>query len=219
MLRQEYSHLVDAAERERIIALVNRVIDTLGSRDISIDDKHTPKLYSRFLSSTLSRQQAAAREARSRSRRTTSTPKTASTPLSVQHSPPNSLHTPAQTQFPTLQSLQHVQGGPSVHNPSDLLHVLDTYDVSDAGTDATIERHDELPADEMLAGMHALNNPAWWNNVMMPGYSWQSEVPVYVPSYGAGVGYTGQQQPQHMPQQPMAPLQQPTQSLPYMGPR
>jgi hypothetical protein len=59
-----------------------------------------------------------------------------------------------------------------------LLHA-DRY--SDAGTEATIEqRPDEIPTDEMLAGMHALNNPQWWTHAMMPGFSWpQQESPLY----------------------------------------
>ncbi|KZW01468.1 hypothetical protein EXIGLDRAFT_63179 [Exidia glandulosa HHB12029] len=226
MLRLEYAHLIDGSERDRIVSLITRVIDTLGSREISIDDKHTPKLYSRFLASLLARQQAAAKDARNRSRRTT--PKTATTFMPAQHSPQSSLHVPAQAPYPTHQAHQqqhgHMAPAAPMHNPGDLLQVVDNYDVSDAGTDATIERHDELPADEMLAGMHALDNPAWWTNVMMPGYTntWQSNAPVYAPSYPTNVGYGAPQQmpqQQQQPQQHMASLQQGALPLNYMGPR
>ena len=41
MLRPEYQHLLDQTERDKVIALIQRVIDVMGSRDISIDDKHS----------------------------------------------------------------------------------------------------------------------------------------------------------------------------------
>ncbi|EJD40885.1 hypothetical protein AURDEDRAFT_115753 [Auricularia subglabra TFB-10046 SS5] len=188
MLRQEYAHLFDSAERDRIVALVSRVIDVLGSREISIDDKHTPKLYSRFLSALLARQQQAAKEARGRTRRTT--------PKSVQQSPqgalqPNLLQ-PQPSHLPSQQ--QQLLPLPSTH-----LQVEGVYEMSDAGTEVTVERPpEELPADEMLANMHVLDNPSFWDNVMMPGYSWQA-TPVFAPSYG---NYPSQQQQQQQQQPP-----------------
>lgn len=207
MLRQEYQHLITNTERDRIVSLVTRVIDTLGSRDISIDDKHTPKLYSRFLSTMLARQQQAAKEARNRTRR----PSPAK-PLSGSGSgQQNNMQLAMQTQVSPEHSHQQLQAVAPVHNAGELLQ---PYEFSDAGTETTMERHDELAADEMLAGMHALDNPAWWSNVMMPGYTWQSETPVYAPSYGTGgVAYAAQQQ--QVPQQQMQ-QQVPQQQMPQL---
>ena len=56
MLRPEFSHLLDTAEREQIVGLIQKLIDTLSSREVAIDERHTPKLYARFLNGLLSRQ-------------------------------------------------------------------------------------------------------------------------------------------------------------------
>ena len=53
-----------------------------------------------------------------------------------------------------------------------------------------------ITADEMLASMHAVNNPNWWSTVMMPGYSWQADGVPYLlgnPSFSFGMP----QQEQH----------------------
>lgn len=42
-------------QRQEIILVVNRLIDILGSREVALDGRHTPALYSRFLSSLLER--------------------------------------------------------------------------------------------------------------------------------------------------------------------
>ena len=41
MMRPDYRHLLDQSERDKIVSLINRVVDVMGSRDISIDDKHS----------------------------------------------------------------------------------------------------------------------------------------------------------------------------------
>jgi hypothetical protein len=42
-------------EETQVYDLIGRLIQTLSSPEIAIDDRHTPKLYARFLAGLLSR--------------------------------------------------------------------------------------------------------------------------------------------------------------------
>lgn len=55
MLRPEHEALLDAEERSQIVELVERLINTLKSPQIAVDERHTPMLYSRFLASLLAK--------------------------------------------------------------------------------------------------------------------------------------------------------------------
>lgn len=55
MLRLQNGTLLDAEEKTQVIALVERLIDTLKNPRIAIDARHTPMLYSRFLASLISK--------------------------------------------------------------------------------------------------------------------------------------------------------------------
>lgn len=49
MLRPAFAPLLDSTQRERIIQVVTRFVDTLDSPTSSIDATHTPRLYAKFL--------------------------------------------------------------------------------------------------------------------------------------------------------------------------
>jgi len=155
-----------------------------------------PKLYSRFLATLLARQHAEDKEARGRTRKVT--PQSKSNTHSPAHSTASATRTPILEEFPPapppplfLQSAQlesaalrvtsiaaqSRQQHQSLHTDG-MLHA-DRY--SEAGTEVTIEqRQDTMPTEDMLAGMHALSNPAWWTHGMMPGFTWpQQESPIF----------------------------------------
>lgn len=50
--------VVNDSQRNQVVDLIQQLIDALSSADIAIDEKHTPKLYARFLRSLLSEQLA-----------------------------------------------------------------------------------------------------------------------------------------------------------------
>ena len=168
---------------------------------LTTDRPAAPKLYSRFLASLLTRQQAAEKEVRARVRKPSSNASNASS-KGISRSPPNNISTathpldefppaPPQPLYLTPDAprglvMMPQQGLGHAHTDG-LLHVEH---FSDAGTETTVDgRHSQdaidVSADDMLASMQALSNPAWWNGVMMPGYSWpQQESPVYAaPAY------------------------------------
>ncbi|GJJ14429.1 hypothetical protein Clacol_008693 [Clathrus columnatus] len=55
LLRPDFSRIVNRSHKDQVLTLVRKLIRTLGSPEIAVDDKHTPKLYSRFLAGLVSR--------------------------------------------------------------------------------------------------------------------------------------------------------------------
>ncbi|CAK5268551.1 unnamed protein product [Mycena citricolor] len=53
LLQPKFSSYLTAEKRQEMRGLVKKVIDLLGSPDVSIDDKHGPHLYARFLKGLL----------------------------------------------------------------------------------------------------------------------------------------------------------------------
>ncbi|KAK0214522.1 hypothetical protein IW262DRAFT_275863 [Armillaria fumosa] len=54
LLRPEYSSLLENADNHESVNLIAILIDEFSSSDIAVDDRHTPKLYARFLATLLS---------------------------------------------------------------------------------------------------------------------------------------------------------------------
>ncbi|TFK42647.1 fungal-specific transcription factor domain-containing protein [Crucibulum laeve] len=58
LLRPKFLPLLDESRQREIILLVTRLIKALGSNEVALDGRHTPALYSRFLSSLLGKHHA-----------------------------------------------------------------------------------------------------------------------------------------------------------------
>ncbi|KAG8686322.1 hypothetical protein FRC11_009129, partial [Ceratobasidium sp. 423] len=50
MLRPQFAAACEPSQSRRIISIVTRLTEVLASNDVAIDDRHSPRLYSRFLS-------------------------------------------------------------------------------------------------------------------------------------------------------------------------
>ncbi|KAG5721547.1 Protein priB [Termitomyces sp. T112] len=55
LLRSEFSVHITVEQETKILSLVRSLVETLSSPEIAVNDRHTPKLYARFLASLLSR--------------------------------------------------------------------------------------------------------------------------------------------------------------------
>ncbi|KAF9264819.1 hypothetical protein L218DRAFT_986810 [Marasmius fiardii PR-910] len=55
LLRPKFVTLLTEADQNDIISTVNRLIEILSSKEVALDGRHTPSIYSRFLSSLLAR--------------------------------------------------------------------------------------------------------------------------------------------------------------------
>ncbi|KAK7028388.1 hypothetical protein R3P38DRAFT_3189883 [Favolaschia claudopus] len=185
LLRPEFSQLMPKEEESQVYDLIGRLIQTLSSPEIAIDDRHTPKLYARFLAGLLSRhrrdgatvgrlhpqppvpQRTAGSSSSdytmpSRSSSTTFTMSPMSGAGAMLGPDPGShggyqqhSYAPAETMSTPIYRQEATYSGPVQFGGVDM----------DLGTG--------LPDEEqMLAAMQALRHPNFWSNMMLPGFSW-----------------------------------------------
>ncbi|KIM44248.1 hypothetical protein M413DRAFT_443269 [Hebeloma cylindrosporum] len=183
LLKPEFSSFLVKEQANEIFDLIGRLIQTLSSPKIAIDDRHTPKLYARFLAGLLSRHR-----------------RDGATVGRLQTNPPPSTHTTETTQPPVTQaplptSSRTTGGGQPMDQsfgqaPTNMNQVMDTPIYMPEATFAASTGQIDFGADyemsyggnmfsdeEMLATMQAIKNPAWWQNMMMPGFSWPEGSP------------------------------------------
>jgi hypothetical protein len=196
LLRPEFSSFLSKEEENDIFNLIGRLIQTLSSSAIAIDDRHTPKLYARFLAGLLSKHR---RDGATVGRLQPQPPQP---PQITQHAYPNS-NAPSMSTFSVAQpqnshlAIGHGQsqqgsGGYMAtdntsgnnfvsiqgHHDTTPVYLPEITYAAGAGAiqfgDSNIFGLDgnAVGEEEMLATMAALKNPAWWQNMMMPGFSW-----------------------------------------------
>ena len=170
-----------------IFDLIGRLIQTFSSPEIAIDDRHTPKLYARFLAGLLSRNrkdgatvgrlhpqpppQSESAHAASGGY-TTHVPNASNPSFSVTppegggqgghdhgftHAAFNQTNEKADTPIYRPEATYTLGSGPIEFGGS-----------GDVGTLA-LGSSSGFSDEEMLATMQALKNPQWWSTMMMPG--------------------------------------------------
>jgi len=194
LLRPEFSSFLTKGQENDIFDLIGRLIQTLSSPKIAIDDRHTPKLYARFLAGLLSRH----RRDGATMGRLQPVPPTLQPVSPTQQSLPESGTTGQSNSSPMSSfapSSSVPEGGeqsqdfsqPSLCQlPMDSpMYILDggatspfTNGASQFGStfDWTYGAN-TFSDEEMLATMQAIKNPNWWSNMMMPGFSWPEGSP------------------------------------------
>ncbi|KAI0084549.1 hypothetical protein BDY19DRAFT_970897 [Irpex rosettiformis] len=175
LLKPEFSNMISKEQEEDIFQLIGRLIQTLNSPEIAIDDRHTPKLHARFLAGLLSKHRR----------------DVATTGRLHAQPPPSQAVSDISTSAGVGGSQQVFSfasgsGAGSSHssttqgtNMEQNLAPEPVYEVEAAyTTDAgPMEMLDFSPSpgsadDEMLGALLALKNPSYWQNMMMPGFSW-----------------------------------------------
>jgi len=171
LLKPEFSSFLLKEQENEIFELIGRLIHTLSSPKIAIDDRHTPKLYARFLASLVSRHR---RDGASTGRLQTNTPPqnqpSSGTPQGISGYMP--------TASPSTQSGPSGQQntGQGTHNVTQTVNTttLPQAPLADAfmlgDIDIMMDGIGDISEAEMLATMQAITGPSWWSNVMMPGY-------------------------------------------------
>ncbi|KAJ8522831.1 hypothetical protein ONZ45_g676 [Pleurotus djamor] len=191
LLRPEFSQLLTKDQESEIFDLIGRLIQTLSSSDIAIDDRHTPKLYARFLAGLLSKHR---RDGATVGRLQTQPPPPQTLPNSATSTSFDpSVHAASST---STFSLNQSQSGSQEHTGGYSLTSFSQSPTPDkistpiyrpeatysAGTGpiqfgsdfdmVLFGTENGVSEEEMLATMQALKNPVWWQNMMMPGFSW-----------------------------------------------
>jgi hypothetical protein len=196
LLRPQFKAFVSEDQETEILELIGRLIQTLSSPEIAIDDRHTPKVYARFLAGLLSKHRRDG---------------VASFGLQL-HPPPGASvggfspsvsgmdETNGQSHVPQVpgafpdpqdygdqQAYDSGRGG-QMHNghartPSvQVTPAPETFEDEEQHQPTTVNGNgafdfghgdvhmDVFAEDQTLASLQALQNPAWWNQMMLPGY-------------------------------------------------
>jgi hypothetical protein len=195
LLRPEFAGLLMPKDETIIFDLIERLIQSLSSSDVAIDDRHTPKLHARFLSALLSKCK------RDYAELGRSQPQNPPSSQTVRHDPYEHINP-----SPTGSSSQVFSIAPPSSRPSSSLsreasNGGQSFEFSVAATTRTVAV-DEVPTYQGTAGaypenlgardgandligslsnltgedtpatLHTLRNPTWWTHMMMPGYVW-----------------------------------------------
>ena len=174
LLKPEFSSFLTKGQETEIFDLVGRLIQTLSSPKISIDDRHTPKLYARFLAGLLSQHR---RDGAGPGRLPANPPPQNQLPSNSAPQPTSG--TPSSTPLRPAAEIGNAglqTSGQGSSNPSQGMDTT-TYTSSQpviSDVDAFLLDFDMadltgITEADMLATMQAIKNPAWWSNAMMPG--------------------------------------------------
>ncbi|KAG5730335.1 Protein priB [Termitomyces sp. T112] len=183
LLKPEFSSLLAKEQETEIFDLIGRLIQTLSSPEIAIDDRHTPKLYARFLAGLLSRHR---RDGATVGRLHPHPPANNNSPS---HDFAHSGTLPSTSTFSITSSqtsespTQGSSFGSSSFQQNGKMDTTPIYQPEATFSSATGAIHfgsdvgvsglgGSMSDEDMLATMQALKNPAWWENMMMPGFSW-----------------------------------------------
>ncbi|KAF8804042.1 hypothetical protein BYT27DRAFT_7194756 [Phlegmacium glaucopus] len=185
LLRPEFSSFLTKDQEINVFDLIGRLIQTLSSPKIAIDDRHTPKLYARFLAGLLSRHrrdgatigrlQPLPPPPSSLSTNTNSPGQSSSAPTGpfASSTPDNggqsqdfSQTTSCQVPMDTSMYMPEATFATNTNGANPLGSTFDWTYFSNGFSD-----------EEMLATMQAIKNPTWWSNMMMPGFSWPEGSP------------------------------------------
>lgn len=180
-MRPEFASLLSKEQESCIFELIGRLIQTLSSPKIAIDDRHTPKLYARFLASLLSRHR---RDGATVGRLHPNPPSHIQTESpSGNQMPPGSVTVFSVAQQPQTsmqpdQNLGYNPNGMQTHTQNLQTPIYRPEATYNSGTgpihfgsdmELAVLGNSYSPDEEMLATMQAIKNPSWWQNMMMPG--------------------------------------------------
>ncbi|KAJ7187010.1 fungal-specific transcription factor domain-containing protein [Mycena filopes] len=182
LLRPEFSHLMPKEEENQVYDLIGRLIQTLSSPEIAIDDRHTPKLYARFLAGLLSRHRRDGATV-GRLHPQPPTAQSVSSSSSDYGHQSNGSSTFTMSPMPGVGPVlghEHASQGYGGHSYAQMDKVTTPIYRPEATYSGPIQYGTEmdlgigLPEEEqMLAAMQALRQPAFWDNMMLPGKSFE----------------------------------------------
>ncbi|KAF9223844.1 hypothetical protein BS17DRAFT_121764 [Gyrodon lividus] len=185
LLQPQYSQYFSYERRREIRTLVQEAVDLLGAPEVVVDDKHGPKLFSRFLAGLLASQSANADKLSPTSakstngRRLSSRSKGKNKEASGSSYPSglgSELPSPSgYSESPSpAQRTMHLDGAsPGLsrgHSPSG----IDTQDGSAIHTSALFQPL--MPIDqELLESMQFMPDPLW-QDTSVPGFQWMNQL-------------------------------------------
>ncbi|KIJ62383.1 hypothetical protein HYDPIDRAFT_30354 [Hydnomerulius pinastri MD-312] len=199
LLRPEFVHILTREMEDEIFDLIGRLITTL--QDVAIDERHTPRLYARFLAGLLTRHRKGGGAVAGRLQQLPPTSQ-----LAHQNQPQSYAGQPSSSSSHMHYSGMHTQSTSEPRQDSNAMQMKLSPQPNPVQTppppvttppsttifrpdmaynqgqpplplggsppiDNDIGMVDVLSDSGTLATMHALNE-VWWGNMMMPGFSW-----------------------------------------------
>ncbi|KAF9048353.1 hypothetical protein BDZ89DRAFT_1057928 [Hymenopellis radicata] len=196
LLRPEFQMFRTKADDDEIFDLIGTLIQKLSSSNVAIDERHTPKLYARFLAGLLSKYK---RDGWVTVGRLQTIPPPGQTQGASgsgsyqsysdrgvqqyggyqQQHPHQSVHN-VQSQTPIYRPEATYAGGSGapIHFGGDLDFEWNfDYSNGNVAVNGVNSGSPMQGTGDEVAAMQALKNPAWWNNMMMPGFQWEAGSP------------------------------------------
>ncbi|GJE99679.1 fungal-specific transcription factor domain-containing protein [Phanerochaete sordida] len=176
LLKPEFTslNLINKQQEDEIFQLIHRLIQTLQSPEIAIDERHTPRLHARFLTGLLSRYK---RDVATTGRLHTQPPPpqehqfhagSASPQQQTQGGPSQQVFSVASHGPTEGHGMGHSRSSPE-SIPNEPIYEPEATYTADAGQilDFDTSMGSE---DEMLGALRILKSPAYWNDMMTPGF-------------------------------------------------
>ncbi|EPS93162.1 hypothetical protein FOMPIDRAFT_63796 [Fomitopsis schrenkii] len=196
LMRPEFKAFITSTRETEIFDLIHRLIQTLQSPEIAIDERHTPKLHARFLAGLLTKHR---RDIATAGRiQTQQQPPAAQVSPHSQPTPSGSTHTfststsagtsPGETTYSGGDMSYAASGeGQLLAAPGEPVYQQDTAYAAGTGPMEVFDFGNVAEQGvETLGALQALQSPSYWRDMMMPGYSWPENE-----SYGASGGLGG----------------------------
>ncbi|KAI0321788.1 hypothetical protein OF83DRAFT_189903 [Amylostereum chailletii] len=198
LLQPKYASYLTPEQREHITKIVQRAVDFLSSPDIFIDDRHGPRLYSRFISGLLDhvKNQPAVAAGRTRQRLSKLHSVAPSQSRSQSHGEQEQTRTHPQTThalseyYPPLPPrastpFDHFAISIEVNHFTAASAPADQQLYNPRAMDASTFFNSPLPFDnEMLQSMQSVSSLENMHDTMMPGFAWMGQLPPMNTSYG-----------------------------------
>ncbi|KAK0187333.1 hypothetical protein F5146DRAFT_1209911 [Armillaria mellea] len=184
LLRPEFLSLLRKADRDESLNLIEILINKFSSSDIAVDDRHTPKLYARFLTTALGKYQESKGTARGHSQTVllvnTGTSRSATDKVDKESSNNPQKSSVAQEYDSTGFTYWPASRPVPLDSDTELLHII--YGSQNVNGNGWAEGQPGNTEDEMVMPIHSLDNPEWLQGTLMPGYDFPG-LPTYSRHY------------------------------------
>jgi hypothetical protein len=198
LLQPKFAAYLTPETRVEIRALVQKVVDLLGSPEVAIDDRHGPKLYSRFLEKLLAKPMARldpmspgvssnASLSRGKGRATRSpasqTPASSTFDLPPVYNHPSPVTSSSLSPPPTDSALSFDNFAPM--GPTDpfaleaAASVAASNSADSSSLDAMMSADFFQPPlefdDHIVQSLQSLTDPSGWQDISLPGFNWMTQ--------------------------------------------
>ncbi|KAH9064023.1 hypothetical protein EDB87DRAFT_1701527 [Lactarius vividus] len=177
LLQPKYASYISPEQRTEIVRTVGRAVEFLGAPDIGVDDRHGPRLYSRFIGGLLERVKTAPATSYRPSRSKRKSPGFSTTGHHVNLTPPVARPAPHIVNYfeplpkRTTTPFDHF-AFPTESDPSALTTT------TALGLTASEFFYAPLPFDnDLLESMQTLSSLSEMHDTMLPGFGWMKQMP------------------------------------------